>query len=58
LKLDERTLKMTVNEAVCKGCGACSATCPSSAIKLKNFKNNQLLAQIDALCVKSAEIEA
>ena len=52
LKLDERLKKMTVNEAVCKGCGACSATCPSSAIKLKNFKNNQLLAQIDALCVK------
>ncbi|RTZ94532.1 MAG: disulfide reductase [Deltaproteobacteria bacterium] len=54
LKLDELKKKMTVNEAVCKGCGACSATCPSSAIKLKNFKNNQLLAQIDALCVISA----
>ncbi len=58
LKLDERKKKMTVNEAVCKGCGACSATCPSSAIKLRNFKNNQLLAQIDALCVRSAELGA
>lgn len=58
LKLDERSKKMTVNEAVCKGCGACSATCPSSAIKLRNFKNNQLLAQIDALCVTSAEAGA
>ena len=53
LKLDEAHKKMTVNEAVCKGCGACSATCPSSAIKLRNFKNNQLLAQIDTLCVAS-----
>jgi len=53
LELNELKMKMTVNEAVCKGCGACSATCPSSAIKLRNFKNNQLLAQIDALCVMS-----
>jgi len=56
LRLDERLKKMTVNEAVCKGCGACSATCPSSAIKLRNFKNNQLLAQIDALCVKEGAV--
>ncbi len=55
LKRDELHKKMTVNEAVCKGCGACSATCPSSAIKLRNFKNAQLLAQIDALCGASGK---
>ena len=39
-----------VNEAVCQGCGACTVTCPSTAMDLKGFSNNQILAEVDAIC--------
>jgi heterodisulfide reductase subunit A len=35
-----------VNAALCKGCGACAAVCPSEAPTLMGFNNNQLYAQI------------
>ncbi len=38
-----------VNEALCKGCGNCAATCPSKACLVKNFKDEQIYAQIEAL---------
>ena len=38
-----------VNASLCKGCGTCVATCPSSAIVGNHFKDVQILAQIDAL---------
>ena len=39
-----------VNEAVCQGCGACTVTCPSTAMDLKGFTNNQIIAEVDAIC--------
>ena len=39
-----------VNEAVCQGCGACTVTCPSTAMDLKGFSNNQIIAEVDAIC--------
>ena len=39
-----------VNEAVCQGCGACTVTCPSTAMDLKGFTNNQIMAEVDAIC--------
>ena len=39
-----------VNEAVCQGCGACTVTCPSTAMDLKGFSNNQIMAEVDAIC--------
>ena len=39
-----------VNEAVCQGCGACTVTCPSMAMDLKGFSNNQIMAEVDAIC--------
>ena len=35
-----------VNPALCKGCGACAATCPSEAVTLLGFSNKQIYAQI------------
>ena len=39
-----------VNSAVCQGCGACTVTCPSGAMDLKGFTNNQIMAEVDAIC--------
>ena len=39
-----------VNEAVCQGCGACTVTCPSGAMDLKGFSNQQIMAEVDAIC--------
>ncbi|HEY3297603.1 MAG TPA: CoB--CoM heterodisulfide reductase iron-sulfur subunit A family protein [Armatimonadota bacterium] len=38
-----------VNEGLCHGCGTCVAACRSSSIQLKGFKDDQLLAEVDAL---------
>ena len=39
-----------VNPAVCQGCGACTVTCPSGAMNLKGFTNQQIMAEVDAVC--------
>jgi heterodisulfide reductase subunit A len=40
-----------VNSGLCQGCGACSVACPSSAMNLKGFTNEQILAEVDAVCL-------
>ena len=40
-----------VNPAVCQGCGACTVTCPSGAMDLKGFTNQQIMAEVDAICL-------
>ena len=35
-----------VNEVLCKGCGTCGATCINRAIKVHNFTDDQLIAQV------------
>ena len=42
--------KAEVIEAVCQGCGLCNATCPQGAIQLSHFTDNQILAEVEALC--------
>jgi heterodisulfide reductase subunit A2 len=40
--------KATVNSVLCKGDGLCNAVCPTSAISLKHYTDEELLGQIDA----------
>lgn len=37
-----------VNQALCKGCGACAASCPSGSARLSGFTRKQLNAQVVA----------
>ncbi len=40
--------KALVNPILCKGDGLCNAVCPTAAIQLKHFTDEELLSQIDA----------
>ncbi|MDI6908133.1 MAG: FAD-dependent oxidoreductase, partial [Thermoanaerobacterales bacterium] len=37
-----------INDVLCKGCGTCAAACPSKAISAKGFKDEQILAEVEA----------
>jgi heterodisulfide reductase subunit A len=38
-----------VNEVACKSCGMCMPACPTGAIQLLNFSDEQLLDEIVAV---------
>ena len=40
-RIDKKINVARVNEALCEGCGACAAICPSNAIQLKNSTPRQ-----------------
>jgi heterodisulfide reductase subunit A len=37
-----------VTEVLCKGCGTCAASCPEKAVTIKQFTDEQLIAQVVA----------
>lgn len=43
------TNKAIVNSVLCKGDGLCNVVCPTSAISLKHYTDDELLSQIDAV---------
>jgi heterodisulfide reductase subunit A len=43
-----RGKKAVVNPVICKGDGLCNVKCPTGAIILKHFNDEELLSQIDA----------
>ena len=49
-KIIERQVA-SVNKGLCQGCGACTVACRSGAINLQGFTNEQILAEVDAVCL-------
>lgn len=41
----------SVNSGLCQGCGACTVACRSASINLKHFTDEQILAEVNALCL-------
>ena len=52
--MPDRTTKQRrvaqVNAALCQGCGACTVACMSGAMDLRGFMNQQIMAEVDAIC--------
>jgi len=48
LRATRKGEKAVVNPVICKGDGLCNALCPTGAISLKHFTDEELLSQIDA----------
>ncbi len=48
LRETRRGKKAVVNPVLCKGDGLCCSKCPTLAIQLKHFTDDEILAQIDA----------
>jgi len=49
--------KAWVNPILCKGDGVCNAKCPTNAIVLKHFTDEELLSQIDAAVTEEEIIQ-
>jgi heterodisulfide reductase subunit A len=46
---DEEQMVALVKEALCQGCGVCSGLCPNGAAILQGYREDQVLAMIEAV---------
>jgi heterodisulfide reductase subunit A len=49
ITFDEEKKKSRIISAACKACGCCAAACPSGAIQTRQFNDQQIFAQIEAV---------
>jgi heterodisulfide reductase subunit A len=49
---DGEKLTAEVIDAMCQGCGMCVPTCPTGAVKLRHYADEQVLAQIQTACLE------
>jgi heterodisulfide reductase subunit A len=52
------TRRAIVNPALCTGCGACVAVCPTAAIDLSGWSLDAYEAMVDALLASPSEVPA
>ncbi len=50
-------LRAHVLEALCKGCGVCGSSCPTGAISMLHFTDEQILAQVRAALKEEAKYD-
>ena len=46
---DEERHEIMIDEALCQGCGVCTAACPRQTIDLSNYEDDQIMCKIDCL---------
>jgi len=44
-----------INEALCRGCGVCTAVCPRQTINLSFYEDDQIMCKIDALLAEEVK---
>ena len=53
IRQTEKGRKVHVIEVACKGCGVCASTCYQHALTINCFRDDQILAQIDAFLAQT-----
>ena len=46
---DEEQMRAVVKEALCLGCGVCTSLCPNGAATLQGYREDQIMAMIEAI---------